>query len=133
VRSYSVAVTSLTIGAPTKWTDNLIAHHDIEGVRSQARGIARAVSWTGLVRIALIRDLHIRLGCGVREAVELANAVLRAPAGEASVGLWLTLSIDRVTLERDLQRRLAEVLESAPRPRRGRPPRRAAGPPMDHR
>ena len=127
MRSYSVAVAALTVGAPTKWTDNLLAHHDIEGVQSTSRGVARGISWAGLVRIALIRELHQSLGCGVREAVTLVADLVGSPTSSVAPGRWITLSVDRAALERELQRRLAEVLESAPRPRRGRPPRRATG------
>jgi hypothetical protein len=125
MRLYSVAVASLAIDAPLKWTDNLIAHHDIPDVRSRTRGVARGVSWAGLVRIALVRDLHVAVGCGVREAVTLSDALLQSPTGNLKAGRWATLAFDRRALEQDLQRRLAEALESAPRPRRGRPARRA--------
>lgn len=125
MRLYSVAVASLAINAPTKWIDNLIAHHEIQDVRSRTRGVARGVSWAGLVRIALIRELHVALGCGVREAVALSDHLLRAPTGQMMVGRWSTLGFERRALEEALQRRLAEALESAPRPRRGRPVRRA--------
>lgn len=130
MRSYTVAVASLTVDAPAKWTDNLLAHHDIPEVRSQSRGVARGVSWAGLVRIAVIRALHVGLGCGVREAVALADVALESRDGEVSLGPWLTLAVDRAAIERELHRRLADALESAPRPRRGRPPgRRSVSPP----
>jgi hypothetical protein len=77
-----------------------------------------------VVRIALIRALHLELGCGLREAVELSDRLLRASNGTVSLGERLTLAVDREALERDVQRRLTEALESAPRPRRGRPVRR---------
>jgi len=125
LRLYSVAIASLAVDAPTKWTDNLIAHHDIPEVRSTARGRARGVSWAGVVRIALIRQLHLGLGCGVREAVALSSALLLAPADGISVARWVSLGFERRALEQHLQRRLADALESAPRPRRGRPTGRA--------
>jgi hypothetical protein len=125
VRLYSIVVASLAIGAPVKWVDNLIAHHDLPDVRSRARGVARGISWPGLVRIALIRELHLALGCGVREAVALSDQLLGATTGQVMVGQWSVLGFERRGLEEDLQRRLAEALESAPRPRRGRPARRA--------
>jgi hypothetical protein len=124
MRLYSVTVVSFTIGVPVKWTDNLLAHHDIPDVRSRTRGVSRGVAWSGLVRIALIRELHQQLGCGVRDAVTLADGLLCAPAGTSPAGPWLTVSLERAAFEQDLQRRLADVLESAPRPRRGRPARR---------
>ena len=126
MRLYSVAMASLAIDAPVKGTANLIAHHAILEVRSKTRGVPRGISWTGLVRIALIRELHLALGCGVQEAVALADQLLRAPDRAVIVGRWSTLGFDRRALEEDLQRRLAEALESAPRPRRGRPVRRLA-------
>lgn len=132
MRLYSIAVVSLAIGAPTKWTDNLIAHHEIPDVRSRTRGVARGVSWNALVRIALVRELHLGLGCGVREAVSLADLLLRAPMGTTSAGRWLTVTFARAAFEQELQRRLADALESAPRPRRGRPvPRALADAPHD--
>lgn len=124
VRLYSVAVTSLAAGAPVKWTDNLIAHHSIPDVRSKSRGVARGVSWAGVMRIALIRVLHVQLGCGVREAVAVSSTMLSAPDGRITLGEHLMVTFDREALERDVQRRLADALESAPRPRRGRPVRR---------
>ena len=124
MRLYSVAVVSLAVDAPIKWTDNLIAQHVIADVRSRARGVPRGVSWSGVVRIALIRALHVQLGCGVREAVALADRLLRAPGSAVTLGERLRLAVERDALEREVQRRLAEALESAPRPRRGRPARR---------
>ena len=128
MRLYSVAVVSLALGAPLKWADNLIAHHQIPEVRSRARGVARGVSWAGLVRIALIRELHLAMGCGVRDAVALSARLLHAPDGIVPVGPWATLGFDRRALETDLQQRLAAALESAPRPRRGRPTSRTVAP-----
>ena len=132
MRLYSIAIVSLAINAPTKWTDNLLAHHHIEDVRSRARGVSRGIAWNGLVRIALIRELHVEIGCGVREAVALAALLLRAPSGTAATGSWLTLTLQRVAFEQELQRRLTDVLESAPRPRRGRPVRRAGAGSLGH-
>jgi hypothetical protein len=131
VRLYSVAVASLALGAPAKWTDNLLAHHQIPEVRSRTRGVARGVSWAGLVRLALIRELHLALGCGVRDAVTLSARLLHASDGVVPVGPWATLGFDRRALEAQLQQRLAAALESAPRPRRGRPVSRIAAPRED--
>ena len=124
MRLYSVAIASLAVDAPIKWTDNLLAQHAIQDVHARSRGVARGVSWAGLVRIALIRGLHVQLGCGVREAVMLSSGLLRSENGTITLGDRLTLAVDRDALERDIQRRLAVALESAPRPRRGRPARR---------
>lgn len=124
MRLYSVALTSLAVTAPVKWTDNLIAHHRLPEVRSRSRGVSRGVSWAGVVRIGVIRALHLRLGCSVREAVRLSDDLLCSSNGTLPLNEHFTLAVDRDAFERDLQRRLADALESAPRPRRGRPIRR---------
>jgi hypothetical protein len=124
VRLYSVAIASVAIEAPDKWTDNLIAHNDLAGVQSRARGVARGISWPALVHIALIRELHIRIGCSVRDAVSFAAAILAATNSLMTAGPHLTLAFDRERFERDLRQQLADALESAPRPRRGRPRKR---------
>lgn len=131
MRLYSIAVTALAVGAPLKWADNLVAHHEIPEVRSRRRGVARGVSWAGVVRIALIRALHLKLGCGVQDAVALSHALLQAPDGATKLGGLLTLAVDRTALEHELRARLADVLESAPSPRRGRPPRRLSRGPAE--
>src|SRR5919112_2022082 len=102
MRLYDVAVASLAIDSPLKWTDNLLAHHAIPEVRSRARGVARGISWTGLVRIALIRELHLALGCGVREAVALSDLMLSAPDGVIAPGRFLSLGFERRALDETL-------------------------------
>ena len=126
MRLYNVAVASVAIGAPEKWTDNLLAHHELGGVQSKARGVARGISWPALVHIALVRELHIGMGCSVRDAVAFAAALLGSPADLIEPGPHLSLGFYRADFERDLHRRLADALESAPRPRRGRPRRRGS-------
>lgn len=122
MRSYSVAIAALAVGAPAKWTDNLLAQHEIPEVAHRRRGVARGVSWQALVRIALIRELHERLGSGVREAVSLADKLLASPRGQPVSAGAVSLGLDRDAFERDLHTRLKDALESAPTPRRGRPP-----------
>jgi hypothetical protein len=123
-RLYNVAVASLAIRAPVKWTDNLLSQHTIPDVHKIARGVARGISWSALVRIALVRELHVRLGCAIHQAVSLATELLASPDGSTSPQGCITLVVDRPAFERELQSRLAEALEMAPRPRRGRPPSR---------
>jgi len=128
VRLYSVAVASVAIEAPEKWTDNLIAHHELPGVQSKARGVARGISWPALVHIALTRELHTWIGCSVRDALSLAAALLASPGNLMTVGAHLTLTFDRERFEHELHRHLVDALESAPRPRRGRPRQRGSAP-----
>lgn len=124
--SYSVAVASLAIDAPVKWTDNLLSQHQPPDILSSHRGIARRISYHALVRLALVRQLHVRLGLGVGDAVRVAGDLLDLEGNGACSYGQLQLAFDRATLERELNARLVGVLESAPAPRRGRPPRKPA-------
>ena len=115
---------SLAINAPIKWTDNLLSQHDVANVITARRGVARRISHLALVHLALTRELHVTLDMSVRAALELSRRLL---APEVSIGIWrghLRISYDRAALERTLDVRLREALESAPARRRGRPPRR---------
>ena len=122
MRFYDVAVASLAIDAPIKWTDNLLCQHRLPGVVSERRGVARRISYLGLVRLALIRQLHVQLALGVGDAVRVADRLFDSGGTGVYASGQLRLSVDRPALERALDLRLTEVLESAPAPRRGRPP-----------
>lgn len=123
MRSYDVAVTSLVISAPTKWTDNLLSQYPIRDVLTERRGVARRIGHQALIRIALIRQLHIQLGMGVANGVSIAAQLLDSASPGVYESGQLTLTIDLEELERSVGERLIDVLESAPSPRRGRPPR----------
>src|ERR1700712_4923388 len=126
MRAYDVAMASLAIRAPIKWTDNVLSQHVVPGVMPARRGQARRLPYPTLLHLALTRDLHTALGLGVREALELARGLLARPElGIADRGA-VRIVLDRAALERTLDDRLRDALESAPVPRRGRPPRRDA-------
>jgi hypothetical protein len=124
MRSYDVAVASVAIDAPAKWTDNLLSQHAIPDVVSAHRGVARRIRHAALIRIALIRQLHVRLGVSVADGVEIAAQVLDSESAGVHVSGQLTLCVDLTELERRLAERLVEALESVPTTRRGRPPAR---------
>jgi hypothetical protein len=124
LRSYDVAIASLAIGAPRKWTDNVISQHTLPDVISERRGVARRITYPGLVRLALVRELQTELGIGIADALVVADNVLRQESGGVHRAGALTLRVDLEALERRLSRHLGDALESAPAPRRGRPPSR---------
>ena len=125
--SYDVAVTSLAIDASLRWTDNVVTHHDIPGVSGSRRGVARKVSHHALFTLAVVRQLHLTLGMSVGDAVRMAPLLLADPPRRVPDSGQLCVVLDRPALEREVERRLREALESAPAPRRGRPPGRTRG------
>jgi hypothetical protein len=117
-------MTALAIDAPHKWVDNVLSQHIVPGVVAARRGVARRISHDALLRLALVRELHLELGLGVRDALGMAATLLTSDSSGVHHGRHLSVACDRNSLERDLEARLRDVLESAPTPRRGRPPRR---------
>ena len=123
MRAYDIRVAGLVIRAPAKWIDNVLSQHDVPEVVRARRGVARKIPFPALVHLALTRELHISLGLGVREALQLSRELLANKEAGVPTG-HLRILLDRDALGRTLDARLHEVLESAPAPRRGRPPRR---------
>jgi hypothetical protein len=124
MRHYDVAVASLAIAAPLKWTDNLLSHHQLAGVVGGRRGVARRLSHSAVLHLALARDLHVHLGLTVRDAVAIAAELLADGSDGVLQRGQLRVIVDRPALERTLDLGLRDALESAPSPPRGRPARR---------
>jgi hypothetical protein len=123
-RLYHVEIARHAAGADPKWVDNLLSHFSVPGVESARQGVARRITLSGVYHVALIRRLNRELGVSVSSAVALASRLLASDSARASVAPGLELHIDRSALERDVDRRVSESVESSSRPRRGRPPRR---------
>ena len=128
MRTYDVAIASLAIDAPVKWTDNVLSQYAIPGVITTQRGVARRIPHAALLVLAVARELHEGLGLSVRDAVAMAPALLDEGAAGAHSGGHLRVVLDRSAFERDVAARLRHALESAPSPRRGRPPKRSIAP-----
>ena len=126
MRLYDVAVATLAIGAPRKWTDNVLSQHELPDVVAVRQGVARRIPFQAILRLAIIRDLHMQLGISVANAVQFANRLL--DSGQAAVldAGHFRVSVDLAALRKSVDEGLASALESAPSPRRGRPPRRSA-------
>lgn len=125
MRSYTIAVASLAIDAPVRWTDNVISQFTIPDVTSSRRGVARRLAHSAIVRLAIVRMLHIELGIGVGDALRLAAALMDPERAGVVVRAHLTLSVSRPGIERSVNARLADALESSPNRPRGRPPGKA--------
>jgi hypothetical protein len=124
VRVYDVAVTALAIDATPKWVDNILSHHEVPGVVFARRGVARRVPHSALVHLSLARELHMELGLSVRDALALATSLLTISGEGVHESGHLRVTFDRAALEHAIDARLRDALESAPTPRRGRPPGR---------
>jgi hypothetical protein len=124
MRLYDVAVATLAIDAPRKWTDNVLSQHDLVEVISVRQGVARRIPYSSLIRLAIIRQLHAQLGIGVANAVQFADRLLESGQPALLEAGQVTLHVDLVSLRKAVDQRLSAALESAPSRRRGRPPRR---------
>ena len=123
MRLYSVSIAALAIGSSQKWLDNVLSHFPLPDVAIEKRGVARRIPHRALLHLALTRELHVRFGMGVRDALALAGELLDANGASVSHGGHVRVALNRATLEQELSARLLDALESAPTPRRGRPPR----------
>ena len=143
-RVYDIAVAALAIGVERKWLDNLTAQHTIPGTEHVARGVARRLSMRTLLTAAIVRDLNRGLGVPVGRGVEVASSILGAQQSREGVAIApsgpeellaaprallpiaesLTLAVDVERLEREIERRLLEAMETVVPRRRGRPPRK---------
>jgi hypothetical protein len=125
--SYDLATTAFAVAAPRKWVDNLVSHHELRGITSRKRGVSREFSFEGVVLISLVRALCVDLGMPIRRAAEIAGAMAGSGKDHAAfrslrLPYALVLSLDADALIRRVRERLLDAVESAPRPRRGRPP-----------
>ena len=125
MRSYSVAIAALALDAPKKWVDNVISQHHVPLVASFSRGVGRSIPFSSLLHLAVARQLHVQLGLGVADALRIAVALMSRNGAEAHECGELRLTVDLPRLERRLMSKLADALESAPSPARGRPARQS--------
>ena len=122
-RTYDVHVVALTIDAPVKWVDNLLSHHLVPGCTGGRQGVSRRISDIGLTAIATVRLLGADLGIPLPTAV----ALVRDAASGVGIGPLRTTAGIRIDVPSgfldELQERLRDALQAAPRRVRGRPPR----------
>jgi len=127
-RAYTVGTIALALDIPTKWVDNILSHYQVQGVVQKRQGVSRKVSLEGLlqltVSLVLTQDLNIPISHALRLASDLTrtDGHHRTPAG-------IGIDLDLARIREDLEARLAQAVEIAPVPRRGRPPRSVVEPP----
>ena len=130
MRGYSVATVALALGVESKWLDNLLSHNRVDGVTQARQGVARRLGPEALHVIATVHQLNQELQIPVGAALRLAHELWRSPrngdaADTAAVRNGeLELRLARAAVRAGVTTAVAEALEMAPRPKRGRPPRK---------
>ena len=125
-RAYTVATAALALQVSTKWVDNILSHHEVQGVSQAKQGVARRLSVESLIVLAiallLIQDLAVPAGNALNIASQLieSRGAVTLPSG-----VQIQINIDHAT--RELLQRLENAVEVAPLPRRGRPPQKTTG------
>lgn len=126
MRAYTVAATAVTLGVPKKWIDNVLSHHQVDGVVQTRQGIVRRVTPAGLLTLEIALHLHRTMEIPIKTALgfaaQLKNSGGREVALSENPPLMLRVDVDGLT--RSLGTRLNRALEITPTPRRGRPPRK---------
>jgi hypothetical protein len=122
MRGYTVATSAFTLEVPIKWLDNVLTHHQVPGVQQSRQGVMRLLAPSALLQLEIALILHRTLAIPLTVAIPLALELKQA-GGELVTGSpALAISLDLSRLTSDLNRRLADAIEIAPTPVRGRPP-----------
>ena len=125
-RAYTVATAALALGMPLKWIDNVLSHNRVPGIRQERQGIARHLSFDGLLVLALTAVLTKELGLPTSKAIIVGHGIV-AGKGRYLTGDGLTVEIDLPAFRARLLEKLESAVEIAPVPRRGRPPASKTG------
>jgi hypothetical protein len=122
MRGYTVAASAFTLEVPIKWLDNVLTHHQVPAVQQSRQGVMRLLAPSALLQLEIALILHRTLAIPLTVAIPLALELKQA-GGEIITGSpALAISLDLSRLTSDLNRRLADAIEIAPTPLRGRPP-----------
>jgi hypothetical protein len=120
-RAYTVGTAALALDVRTKWLDNVLSHFRVPGVLQERQGIPRKVSVDGMLQLALALRLIEDLKIPTASALRLASTISQA-GGQHLTSSGISIGLDLSTIRAGLEARLAQAVEIAPVPRRGRPP-----------
>ncbi len=121
---FNTATTASALGVTPKWLDNLLSHNNLAGLPQESQGVARRLSISVITQLALAKELIDQLGVPSPAALAIAARALQEPPGECYLSPHLRLSLDIASLKSQVLDRLTHAVETAPTPRRGRPPKR---------
>jgi hypothetical protein len=118
-RGFSTSTVAHAIGAPVKWLDNVLTHHDVAGAEGRRQGVPRRITPDAVMVLLVARRLSEELGANA----ELALRAARVSVAEGSVRIekGVTLVVDSALLGERLSGHLLDAVEAAPPRKRGRP------------
>jgi hypothetical protein len=119
-RAYNTSAVAAALGAPQKWLDNILTHHQIAGVQCAGQGVSRRMSPDSVLTIFIAKVLIDRLGCAAGPALQASSQIV--VQGAADLGPGFNLTVDRAIIEATLNAKLFDAVQGAPPKRRGRPP-----------
>ena len=125
-RGYTVATAALALDLPVKWIDNVLSHYIIPGVVQQRQGVSRKLSIEGLLIVAVTAFLIREINTPMSSAIAIART-LAENEGQYESREGLELFLDMPAFRTSLLARLEVAVETAPAPRRGRPPGNKTG------
>ena len=123
MRAYTIAAPSLVLVVSPKWLDNALSHHKIPGVPQPRQGVSRSLHASSILLLELAVILGRSLGAPLSLALIIAEQISAHRGTPLQLESGIALSVDIAGIEHDLAGRLADAVEAAPVPRRGRPPR----------
>ncbi|MEO9225608.1 MAG: hypothetical protein ABI328_04450 [Gemmatimonadaceae bacterium] len=121
---YNTATAAAALEVSPKWLDNLLSHNELDGIAREPQGVARRLPLTAILVISLARELIDTTGLSAPSALKLADRLLNSSSQDGPLSPVFTITVNRDALQSTLLRKLARAVETAPTPRRGRPPTR---------
>jgi hypothetical protein len=121
---YNTATAAVALKVPPKWLDNLLSHNHIDGLQNETQGVARRLSVEAVAFLMVARELIDQMELSVPAALRTARRLIDAPEGNLALSPRLHMTLDASALRADVLARLRRAVETAPAPRRGRPPKR---------
>lgn len=125
MRAYDIHASALALDVHRKWLDNTLSHHRVPGVVQSRQGVRRLVPPQALRVLAVALEC-LDAGLALGPSLVLAGDALRS-GGRVRLSSHASLQLDLEAIDRRLERRLADAVESAAAPRRGRPPAAPGG------
>lgn len=125
-RAYTVATAALALQVTPKWVDNILSHHQVQGVTQARQGVPRRLSVQALAILSITLDLMRDLELPAARALNVASALLQSE-GRIILPTGATIELDVERVGAAVLERLEHAVEVAPLPRRGRPPQKATG------